>query len=199
MQTPIDIWKDPKFKFNRVRDYTKILARKDNSNPEGKLQIVDFLFSSPLTPYINFVLIFDVRCSIILFWYGTADNDNENTNDDDTDSDVEENLKSVLSEPVMACSELSAIDPSKFLDDVVEVQIKARLFRNIKIRMEKKAGKVEKKLRRLRPHIHHLVLYEWHAARKPLFRTMKNRGIKTGGTILIVPSLKTTKRRVSLL
>ena len=88
--------------------------------------------------------------------------------------------------------------PAKLIDEVIDVKIKAKLFRKMQTRMAKKATKVGKNLRKFRPHVQHIVIYQWHEAKKPLFRTKKNRNKKTGGCITVVPSLTTTKQRVCL-
>ena len=91
-------------------------------------------------------------------------------------------------------------DPAILIDEVIEVQIKAKIFCNIKKRMIKKATKVDKKLKKFRPHIQHLVHYQWHEMEKrSLIQTIKNRdkiNKMDGGCITILPYLTTTKRRV---
>ncbi|CAI2181200.1 9451_t:CDS:10 [Funneliformis geosporum] len=91
-------------------------------------------------------------------------------------------------------------DPAILIDEVIEVQIKAKIFRNIKKRMFNKAIKVDKKLKKFRPHIQHLVHYQWHEMEKrSLIQTFKNRdkiNKMDGGCITILPYLTTTKRRI---
>ncbi|RHZ76590.1 hypothetical protein Glove_195g36 [Diversispora epigaea] len=87
-------------------------------------------------------------------------------------------------------------DTVKLVDEVIDIKIKAKLFRKMQTRMAKKAMKVCKNLKTFRPHIQHLVIYQWHEAKKPLFRTKKNCNEKTGGCITVIPSLSTTKQRI---
>lgn len=91
-------------------------------------------------------------------------------------------------------------DPAILIDEVIKVQIKAKIFRNIKKRIFNKATKVDKKLKKFRPHIQHLVHYQWHEMEKrSLIQTFKNRdkiNKMDGGCITILPYLTTTKRRV---
>ena len=80
--------------------------------------------------------------------------------------------------------------------EIVKLQIKAKLFCNMETRIKKKAAKVDKRLKKSRPNIQHLIVYRWHDAKKPLFRTKKNIYIKTGGGLTVLPCLTTTKQRV---
>jgi len=117
---------------------------------------------------------------------GQQNNDEKLSEDNAEIPDISDNI------------EKPAAGPVKLIDEVIDVKIKAKLFRKMQTRMAKKATKVGKNLRKFRPHVQHIVIYQWHEAKKPLFRTKKNRNKKTGGCITVVPSLTTTKQRVCL-
>ncbi|CAG8559145.1 137_t:CDS:10, partial [Acaulospora colombiana] len=72
------------------------------------------------------------------------------------------------------------VDPAKLIDEIFEIQIKPKLFFNMKRRMLGKAQKVDENLKKLRPHILHHVVYNWHDSKISLFRSKKNSDAKTG-------------------
>ncbi|CAB4376229.1 unnamed protein product [Rhizophagus irregularis] len=113
---------------------------------------------------------------------------------DDSSKDTE------LPDDASVDGEKFTIDPAILIDEVITVQIKAKIFRNIKKRMFSKATKVDKKLKKFRPHIQHLVHYQWHEMEKrSIIQTFKNRdkiNKMDGGCITILPYLTTTKRRI---
>ncbi|CAG8563514.1 4005_t:CDS:10 [Ambispora gerdemannii] len=115
----------------------------------------------------------------------------ENSMSDDNESI----LTRVNSTKFLDDASVDTAGPTQLIDEIIEVQIKAKLFHKMETRMAKKATKVDDKLKKLRPHIQHLVLYRWHKAKKSLFQNSKSCE-KTGGCITIVPSMTTTKRRV---
>ncbi|RIB02718.1 hypothetical protein C2G38_852692 [Gigaspora rosea] len=86
-------------------------------------------------------------------------------------------------------------DPAKLVDEITEVHIKPKVFFNMEKRMLKKATKVDKNLRRLRPHFLHHVIYQWNDVKVRLFQSKKTRE-KKGGCLIITPSMTTTKRRI---
>ncbi|KAF0497155.1 hypothetical protein F8M41_020779 [Gigaspora margarita] len=86
-------------------------------------------------------------------------------------------------------------DPAKLVDEITEIHIKPKVFFNMEKRMFKKATKVDKNLRRLRPHFQHHVIYQWNNVKVRLFQSKKTRE-KKGGCVIIAPSMTTTKRRI---
>src|SRR4051812_27228121 len=102
----------------------------------------------------------------------------------------------VTDHPLIEGDESNSDTSMKPSYETFEVKFKAKMFHDTKVRARKKAEKVNRYLRQLRPHIRHMVLYECSEAKKPLFQIKKNNDIKTGGCITVVPSLTTTKRRV---
>ncbi|CAG8558908.1 27870_t:CDS:10, partial [Dentiscutata erythropus] len=67
-------------------------------------------------------------------------------------------------------------DPAKLIEEITEVT------------------KIDKNLRKLRPHFQHHVIYEWKNVKLRLFQSKKNRE-KKGGSVIVIPSMTTTKRR----
>ncbi|CAG8500812.1 17105_t:CDS:10 [Dentiscutata erythropus] len=88
-------------------------------------------------------------------------------------------------------------DPAKLIEEITEVHIRPKLFFNMEKRMRKKATKIDKNLRKLRPHFQHHVIYQWNNVKLSLFQSKKNRE-KKGGSVIVTPSMTTTKRRVDV-
>ncbi|CAG8560064.1 29581_t:CDS:10 [Gigaspora margarita] len=86
-------------------------------------------------------------------------------------------------------------DPAKLINEITEVHIRPKFFFNMEKRMRKKASKIDKNLRKLRPHFQHHVIYQWNNVKLRLFQFKKNRE-KKGGNVIIIPSMTTTKRRL---
>ena len=95
--------------------------------------------------------------------------------------------------------EKNTTGPEKLIEEVVEIKIKAKMLYDIKTRMSNKATKVDKKLKKFRPHFQHLVIYQSHEVKQSIFRSIMDRDKKVGGCITVLPSLTTTKRRVRFL
>ncbi|RHZ55702.1 hypothetical protein Glove_411g12 [Diversispora epigaea] len=122
-----------------------------------------------------------------------VDGFSKDTSEQDDDEASEDNTEIP---DILADIENPTADTVKLVDEVIDIKIKAKLFRKMQTRMANKATKVGKNLKTFRPHIQHLVIYQWHEAKKPLFRTKKNCNEKTGGCITVIPSLTTTKQRI---
>jgi hypothetical protein len=127
----------------------------------------------------------------------TGQNDTNLTSEGNESTSVQENGTELPNNAsVDGDGEQATTGLAKLIDEVVEIQIKAKVFYDMKTRMTKKAKKVDKKLKLFRPHIQHLVLYQCYEVKQSLFQTITNRDKKTGGCITILPFLTTTKRRV---
>jgi hypothetical protein len=82
------------------------------------------------------------------------------------------------------------------IEEIIKVKIKAKLFCKPETRIKKKAAKIDNLLKRLRPHVQHLIIYNWHNGRKRVFQTGNDK--KTGGRVTVLPSLTTTKQKVGI-
>lgn len=125
----------------------------------------------------------------------TGQNDTNPISKDNKSKSIQENSTELLNGTSID-GEQNTIDLAKLIDEVVEIQIKAKPFYDMKTRMIQKSKKVDKKLKLFHPHIQHLVLYQIYEVNQPPFRDIKNRDKKAGGCITILPFLTTTKRRV---
>ncbi|CAG8626772.1 6848_t:CDS:10, partial [Paraglomus brasilianum] len=117
--------------------------------------------------------------------------------DKDDEEDSSESTKTLSQKDIVDDREsIHNTNPSILIKEIVKVQIQAKLFCNMERRIKKKAAKVDNRLKKSRPNIQHLIIYKWHDAKKPLFRTKKNIYVKTGGRVKVLPSLTTTKQRI---
>ncbi|CAG8594211.1 3574_t:CDS:10 [Paraglomus occultum] len=117
------------------------------------------------------------------------ENDNKPTNNDENLSESGAQIPDTSDN-----NEKPVTGSAKLIDEVIDVKIKAKIFRKMQTRMTGKATKAGNNLKKFRPHIQHLVIYKWHKAKKPLFNSKKNSDEKTGGCITVVPILTTTKQ-----
>jgi hypothetical protein len=111
---------------------------------------------------------------LIVFNEPIGQTDTNPTSEDNESISVQDNS----AESASINGEQNTTGLAKLIDEVVEIQIKAKIFYDMKSRMIRKAKKVDKKLKLFHPHIQHLVLYQFYEVKQSSFLTTTKRRFK---------------------